>query len=289
MSSFQPTPTAPPTFDTLMKAYCASLVTNFFFYPYRDYVKIYVARWPPEFPQPSFVVYRYRGFAENPLQLLLISGMTASLYGGFVGGGGAASGAVLGGVLHGTTKSALRMLGTRMTATKRNGEARFLSITDCVRIMTQERGAWSWFCGSSANILISMSWHGAALASLESRDRRRPSFFSDWWDAFRTHAFLNFVTCPIRNTFRSSVSAVERSGGVRSASEFFSGEAAVFREAGAVAPAMLKTVGLPFFLQGCVRTTFKASIPFGFTYALYRTVGGVLDGNTHRRFPRASY
>lgn len=275
--------TSSASVETFAESYCAAVCSNYFLYPYRDYTKTFVAVWPPSAPGVVYVSSRYRGFIDNPFQLAIISAPPALLYTGFVMVGGGAAGACVGGFCFGAAKAAIRMLGARMQHTKRNYELQFRSISDCVRTMSQEQGAWSWLCGAGATSLIAVAWHGSALVSLQQREHWQPrGFFSDWWAGFRAHAFLAFVTCPLRNTFRSSLAAVERSGGVRSARDFFRGEAAVFQEAGSVAPAMLRTQGIRFFLDGCIRTTFKSSIPFGFTYAVFRFAGGRLD---HKNSP----
>ncbi|CUG93856.1 mitochondrial carrier protein, putative [Bodo saltans] len=285
--------------ETTAKVSASSVLATFALYPYRDLVKSWT--WPPHVPPASFALARYQGFIENPGHLALLASGPVVLYTGYDIAGGGAGGAVVGGVLHSAWKTSMRMFSVRMRQQKRNGDAVYTSMIECIRTSTRSSGVWSWFPGLIMTALVSMSWHGAALVALSSRyDNRRHqshhsrggrgmggllsvdggggggSFVGDWWVAFRAHSFLAFLTCPIRNVCRSALHATERSGGVHTAQAWVAGETAIFREAAAVAPAMLKTQGISFFLHGSVRTMFKTSVPFGFTYAVFRAMNGQL-------------
>jgi hypothetical protein len=283
--------------DTAAKISGSSVLATWALYPYRDFVKSW--SWPPHVPPVSFATARYRGLIENPGHLVVLSSGPVVLFTGYDVVGGGAAGAVVGGALHATWKTSMRMFSVRMRQQKRNGDAVYTSMLECIRTATRSSGVLSWFPGLIMTALVSMSWHGAALVALSRSDSNRHSnhhnrggrgvggllavggggsgsFFGDWWSAFRAHSFLAFLTCPIRNVCRSALHATERSGGVHTAHAWVAGETAIFREAAAVAPAMLKTQGLPFFLHGSMMTIFKTSVPFGFTYAVFRAMNGQL-------------
>lgn len=263
------------------KAYFASVVVTATLYPYRDYVKSFNSHHP-QVPL-DFVTHRYRGVAQNPQPILLLGTQWAALFGSFSACSNDLASVICGGFCHATTKVVLRHLARRLQEKKnRHGDPLYDGIQSCIARATKDFGIASWFCGLSATTLISCSWHGGCLVLLRSRDRSSPSFFSDWWAAFRLHSVFTLLSNPLRNSFRSALHSCERSGGVPSVLAFLQGEAAVFREAGNVAPTMLRTVGVKFFAEGALRTTFKTSIPFSLTYALFRFAGGSLGGKSRR-------
>lgn len=277
--------------ETAAEISVASVASTCLWYPYRDFVKAW--SWPPHLPPVSFATARYLGLAQNPGQVAVLSSGPVALFTSFDLVGGGATGAVCGGLAHATWKTSMRMLSSRMKQQKRNGDPVYAGLADCIRTCTKASGIWSWFPGLMLTGVISMSWHGAALVALSHNQRgasgahhtrgRRlggggapGTFVGDWWSAFRVHAFLAFVTCPLRNTCRSSLYASERSGGVRTFQAWMAGEHAILKEAMGVAPSMIKTQGISFFLHGSMKTTFKSSVPFGFTFALFRAMNGQL-------------
>lgn len=255
--------------------YAAGLVSTVVLYPYRDYTKVFSIRPITRVDPIQYSMVRYKGMFLNPSQPLLLALPSGLLYGGFVLGSGAVTGALCAGMLHGIGKVVVRTISRRIGGPRsRYDRVVYKSLFHCLLESTKQYGVFSLLSGVSATILISTLWHGAALMQLQ---RCRPSgFFEAWWDAFRIHAFLTFLTNAVRNTFRSALHNTERAGGVHSVSSFLSGEIAVFREAGGVMVTMLRTMGLPFFLDGVLRTTFKSSVPFGFVFALFLSFGGAL-------------
>ncbi|ORC84717.1 uncharacterized protein TM35_000421750 [Trypanosoma theileri] len=257
--------------------YTASLVSIFLLYPYRDYTKIFNIKSIPRVNPIEYSMVRYKGMILNPSQPLLLALPWGLLYGGFVLGSGSATGAICGGTLHGMAKVGVRTTARRLGSSRsRYDKMEYRSLIQCLQHSTRQYGILSFFSGVTATVIISSVWHGAALVALQRSSHS--GFFGAWWDSFRVHAFLTFVTTPLRNTFRSALHSRERSGGVHNLSTFLSGEVAVFREAGGVMKNMLRTEGVPFFLNGVLSTTFKASVPFGFTFALFLYFGGALPG-----------
>ncbi|KEG10570.1 hypothetical protein DQ04_03551010 [Trypanosoma grayi] len=261
--------------------YAASLVSTFVLYPYRDYTKIFSIHSIPRVDPIQYTLVRYKGMLQNPSQPLLLALPWGLLYGGFVLGSGLVPGALCAGALHGVAKVSVRTIARRMGGPRsRYDEVAYKSLLHCIRQSTKQYGVLSFLSGVLATALISSVWHGAALVALQRS--RHHNFFEAWWDAFRVHAFLTFATNPIRNTFRSALYNTERAGGVHSFSAFMAGEVAVFKEAAGVLKNMVRTEGVPFFLNGVLRTTFKSSVPFGFTFALFWSFGGSLPGRGGR-------
>nr|CCC93593.1 conserved hypothetical protein [Trypanosoma congolense IL3000] len=266
--------------------YGATIISTFILYPYRDYVKMFNIKSIPQVEPISFSSARYRGMLQQPSQLLLIALPGGLLYTGFFFGGGSILGATLAGALHGVGKVGVRTIAYQCKRMHGSMLVSSKSPLGCMKYGVQHYGLLSFFSGASATILISTAWHGAALAMLQ---RSNSSGFGEaWWDAFRVHSFLAFVTAPLRNTFRSSLYSRKRSGGVHGFPTFVAGEVAIFQEAWGVFHNMLRTEGIPFFLNGVMRTALKASLPFGFTFAMFSLLGGSLPGgnggqmNDHR-------
>ncbi|KAH9597416.1 Mitochondrial substrate/solute carrier [Trypanosoma melophagium] len=257
--------------------YSASLVSIFLLYPYRDYTKVFSINSIRHVNPIQYSMARYKGMILNPSQPLLLALPWGLLYGGFVLGSGSAAGALCGGSLHGMGKVGVRTIARRLGGSRsRYDRVEYKSLIHCLQQSTKQYGILSFFSGVTATIIISSVWHGAALVALQRSSHN--GFLGAWWDSFRVHAFLTFVTTPLRNTFRSALHSTERAGGVQNLSTFLAGEAAVFREAGGVLKNMLRTEGVPFFLNGVLSTTFKTSVPFGFTFALFLYFGGALPG-----------
>lgn len=267
--------------------YMASVTTTIILFPYRDYVKAFDARAVRRVDPVSFCAARYRGMLFQPSQPLLIALPSGLLYTGFLLGNGSVSGAFCGGALHGLGKVGVRTLAYRWNLSHRPKEVSYKSVLKCLQQSVKHYGALSFFSGASATIVISTAWHGTTLVALQRCGER--GFFESWWDAFRTHSFLTFVTSPLRNTFRSALFSRERSSGIHNASTFLAGEAAILKEAKGVFSNMLRTEGVRFFVGGVLRSTFKTSLPFGLTFATFSLIGGSLPrggegrGNDHRR------
>ncbi|CAD2214673.1 hypothetical protein AGDE_01731 [Angomonas deanei] len=258
-------------------AYCSSVFTVFALYPYRDFVKQFDLDSFRKLNYVNFAKYRYRGMLENPSQPLLLAAPQGFLYFGYVLGGGNVLGALLGGVLHGNAKMCVATVARRMSG----GDARYRgienkgysSIANCVMKSGKHFGFFSFFAGGAAASLISMLWHGSTLVMLQ-RSYSGEGFFSNTFSAFSAHAFMTFLTTPVRNVFRSSLSSVERSGGVKSAQAYILGEGAIFREAVSVGKNAFFSGEIRFFLNGVLQTTFKTSVPFAVTYGIFKWAGG---------------
>lgn len=266
-------------------AYVSSLVTVFGLYPYRDYVKSFSSSSIPKVNVRAFCVSRYRGMAMNPSQPMLIAAPPGLLYAGYTLGSGGVTGAILGGLFAGYSKVFVRTVARRMSSSSRYnslGRVSYRSLANCLVESSRQFGVLSFFSGGLGASLIAILWHGASLALLQQSGDG--GFLTNWWVAFRAHAFLTFLTAPVRNSFRSALSSRELSGGVHGLQSYVAGEAAVFREAGGVFRSMARTEGVSFFLHGVLRTGFKTSLPFGLTYALFRSLGGSIGhsgGSSH--------
>ncbi|EPY23136.1 hypothetical protein STCU_05022 [Strigomonas culicis] len=254
-------------------AYGANVFTVFALYPYRDFVKYFHFGSSLNQSAGDFCLGRYRGMLSNPSQPLFLAAPYGALFFGYVLGPGPFGGALLGGTLHGFMKTCVARTGRRMSMHGGRYKGRYDTVLDCIISGSKEFGVYSTFAGATAVSLISILWYGSTLAMLQ-RTYDRGYFFENFWTAFRAHAFMTFLTAPLRNVFRSSLSSGERSGGVRTATSFVRGEAAIFREAMGVGRHVLRSEGIPFFLNGVLRTTFKTSVPFGFSYALFKWMGG---------------
>lgn len=258
-------------------AYVASVATVFGLYPYRDFVKISNVRDMPSINVKHFCVDRYRGMATNPTQPMLLAAPPGLLYLGYVLGAGGFTSAILGGFFFGISKMSVATVARRMGGKSRYdrlSHKSYTSLIDCVKESRRQYGLLSFFSGGVAASMIAILWHGTSLAVLQQGFHR--SFLGDCWDAFRIHALLALLTTPIRNGFRSALSSAERSGGVPGIREFVAGEVAVFSEASGVFRHAARSKGLPFFLHGVIRTTFKTSVPFAITYGLFKALGGSL-------------
>ncbi|ESS67642.1 hypothetical protein TCDM_03714 [Trypanosoma cruzi Dm28c] len=266
---------------TAALGYGAGCMSIFVLYPYRDLTKIFSINPITRLDPIQYSWVRYKGMILNPSQPLILAFPWGLLYGGFALGSGALTGALVAGTLHGMGKVAVRTIARRVGGPRsRYDGVVYKSLLHCLQASTKQYGILSFFSGASATALISTLWHGASLVALQGS--RHDGFFEAWWDAFRVHALLTFATNPIRNTFRSALHSRERAAGVCNFSAFLAGEVAIFREAGGVMKNMLRTMGLPFFLEGVLRTTFKSSVPFGFTFALFLAFGGSLPGQGGR-------
>lgn len=256
-------------------AYVSGLLTVFGLYPYRDFVKHFRPRQVSKMDVKEFCVSRYRGMATNPSQPMLIAAPHGLLYGGYVFGGGGVTGALVGGFCAGYGKTFVGTVARRMTGGSRYDPLHrhsYKSLLDCLVESRRHFGTLSFFSGGLAASMIAVLWHGVSLAVLQQNTDR--GFFTNWWDAFRIHTLMTFLTAPVRNGFKSALSSRERSGGVRGLQSYVAGEAAVFREASGVMRSMAQTEGLSFFFHGVIRSTFKTSVPFGLTYALFKAFGG---------------
>lgn len=258
-------------------AYASGLCTVFGLYPYRDFVKTANVRHLPSFKDfGEFCAERYRGMLKNPAQPLLLATPQSGLYFGYVLGGGSIPGAIVGGFFFGYLKIFVRTVAFRMS--REGGRYNKLhhkgysGVVDCVTSSARHYGIWSFFPGAFAVSLISVLWHGISLAVLQQN--YNTSFGSNFWDAFRIHALMTFLTSPLRNTFRSATYGLERAGGVHHIRTYIASEVSVFNEAGGVFYAMARSEGLRFFMNGSLRTTLKTSVPFAVSYAIFRSFGG---------------
>ncbi|KPA85859.1 hypothetical protein ABB37_00185 [Leptomonas pyrrhocoris] len=269
-------------------AYGSSVATVFALYPYRDLVKAFdVQRLPKMSDMVDFCMKRYRGMLSSPSQPLLLGTPQAALYFGYAAGAGGASGAVLGGFLYGYTKMFVRTVAHRMNGGgsryNKLEQRGYSGVLDCVTSSAKHFGALSFFPGALAASIIGVLWYGISLAVLQQT--YSSSVGGDFWNAFRIHALMTFLTTPVRNSMRSAMHHSERSGGLRSFRDYVAAETAVFRETGGIVRTMAREEGLRFFLHGVVRTTFKSSVPFAVTYALFKAVGGSIgypSGGSHR-------
>jgi len=209
----------------------------------------------------------------NPSQPLLLAAPSGVLFFGYVLGGGQIGGALLGGTLHGFMKTCVATTARRMRGNGGRYKGKYDTVLDCIVTGTKEFGVYSMFTGALATSLISILWYGCTLTMLQ-RTYDSGGFLDSFWNALRAHAFMTFATTPLRNVFRSALSSGERSGGVRTATSFVQGEAAIFREAVGVCKHVFRSEGIPFFLNGVLRTTFKTSVPFAFSYGIFKCMGG---------------
>lgn len=264
-------------------AYFSALCTIFILYPYRDFVKVVNAETFNKINIIEFSKWRYRGLLTNYQQLFFLALPWGLLYGGFSLCNGGLCGVVLGSTLFGNAKTAIRIIAERMNGTRNNYSAlekrSFSSIIDCLKFSRSQFGLLSLFCGSSAASLIAICWHGAALASLRRSEYSSSSFGGNFFDAFRTHAGLTFVTTPLRNVLRSGMFQRDRPGGVRDFHAYLRCEKQIFEEGAAVFCSAIRTEGVSFFLHGALRTIFKTSLPFGITYSVFKSLGGSLGSN----------
>ncbi|CCW64782.1 unnamed protein product [Phytomonas sp. EM1] len=263
-------------------AYLANFVVVFGLYPYRDYVKGFDVTRRSVNNLPQFCMNRYRGMLNNLSQPLLLAAPQGFLYFGYVLGFGGFTGAILGGIFAGYTKVFVGTVARRMSVGSRYNRMDCLSyssVLDCIISSYRHYGALSFFMGGLATSLIAVLWHGVSLAVLNQTYSK--GILESTWDAFRIHALMTFLSNPIRNMFRSSLVQCERSGGVRSIRGYATGEVAIFKEAGAVFLTMWRTEGVPFFLHGVLRTTFKTSVPFAIAYGLFRSMGGSIGLPNH--------
>lgn len=264
-------------------AYMSTLSTIFILYPYRDYVKIFsIGHWN-RINAAEFCAARYKGMLQNFHQPMILAVPFGLLYTGFLGFHGGVSGVLLGGSLFGVSKTAVNCVSRRLAVGTGNYAPRqrpFTSMTDMLRYTSTQFGFLSFFCGAAAASLIAVLWHGMALASLQRYDSSHSTWGQSFLAAFRTHASLTLLTNPLRNTLRSGMYQRDRPGGVRSFSSFLSCERQVFQEGVNVFRAALRTEGLPFFLNGALRTTFKTSIPFAASYTVFKSFGGSLGGSS---------
>lgn len=267
-----------------LTAYGASLCTIFVLYPYRDYVKLATRDNFNKIDLWQHSVWRYKGILAQYQQPLLLAAPWGLLYGGWTAAGGGAGGAVLGGFLFGHMKAVINTISYRMNGTRNNynriGEHRFASIRECLKVSTRHYGPISFLCGGTAHSLIAMCWHGAALTALGRRESSHSSFGYNFVDAFRLHAGLTLLTNPLRNALRSGMHQRDRPGGVKSVKALLHCEQQIYQEGISVFKAALRSQGISFFLEGALRTTFKTSVPFGVTYALFRALGGSLSGRS---------
>lgn len=278
-------------------AYLSSVCTIFCLYPYRDFIKIASYENFRNINIIEFSKWRYRGLLANYQQLLLLALPWGMLYGGFSVCHGSPVGVLLGSTLFGSSKTTIRIISDRMNGTRNNYnqlEKRSLSsLADCVKSSKSQFGLLSFFCGATPATLIAVCWHGAALASLRRSERPSSSFGWNFFDAFRIHAGLTFLTNPLRNVLRSGMFQRDRPGGVRSFRAYMRCERQIFEESAAVFTSALRSEGISFFLNGVIRTTLKTSVPFGVTYSLFRLVGGSIgshgrreEGHNHYHHPR---
>lgn len=274
-------------------AYLSSLGTIFFLYPYRDFVKIARVEIFRNTNFIEFSKWRYRGLLANYQQPLLLALPWGLLYAGFSLSNGGLCGVLLGSALFGNTKTAIKIISDRMNGKSNNYcalQARsFSSITECIKYSKSQFGFLSFFCGGTAATLISICWHGATLASLKRSERSSSSFGGNFFDAFRTHAGLTFLTQPLRNVLRSGMHQRDRPGGVRGFLAYLKCEKQVFLEGAGVLSSALRTEGIPFFLHGALRTTFKTSVPFALTYSVFRSIGGFGGSNRSQSDSRHAY
>jgi hypothetical protein len=263
----------------------ASAATTFAYYPFRDWTKHFSPQ-SPALPAADFFTARWKGMALNYTQPFVLCAPTAALYGSYLGTQRATNsqpvGAVVGGTCHAAAKVAVGIFALRMDTGERHGKRgvrAYASPLACIQQSTKRLGALSWLQGIAPVAAAHVLWYGGTMAVLQSRHRYRraaPSFASDWWEAFRLHAFAAFLTSPLRNAFRAAT-AVKDAAPVRDFASLLRGERAVLAEGSGAAVRMLKERGPGYFLQGNVRVAFGTSLPWALSFALYRQLGGTLD------------
>lgn len=264
----------------LMTAFAASLVascsTTIALYPYRDFVKHFSSSSPTVNLHSTFAVSRWRGMLTNPSQPLLLSSPWVALLTLHSVSAGGLPGALIAGMGFASMKVFMNTVGRRMSATRnRHGDLLYPSLGAALTKSTAQYGLWSWFAGWTATAMIATLWHGAALSSLRGTRWRKTSWIEDAWYGFRMSSFFMFISTPVRNSFRSALYSVERSGGVHSFSSWVQGEKAIFQEAAGVARSTFH-LGLSFWFGGSFQTMFKTCLPFGIMYANYRLLVGML-------------
>ncbi|KAG5492440.1 hypothetical protein JKF63_01018 [Porcisia hertigi] len=269
-------------------AYASSVATIVALYPYRDFVKSADLRNLPRAKDlGDYCLKRYKGILGSPSQPMLLAVPHAALYFGYVFAAGGAAGSLLGGFLFGYAKTFVRTVSHRMNG----GGCRYNKLEvrgysgplNCIALSAQHYGVLSFFPGALAASLVGVLWYGISLAVLQQTYSR--SFGEDLWSAFRIHALLTFLTAPVRNAMRSSTYWSERPGGVHALRDYVAAERAVFREMGGVFRSMARDEGFRFFFNGVLRTTFKSSVPFAVTYALFKSMGGSIGlptGSSYR-------
>ncbi|KAG5466608.1 hypothetical protein LSCM1_00773 [Leishmania martiniquensis] len=269
-------------------AYGSSVFIIFALYPYRDLVKsVDVRHLPAAKDLGYYFAKRYRGMLGSPSQPMMLAAPHAALYFGYVFAAGGATGCLLGGFLLGYTKTFVRTVAHRMNGAdsryRKLGQRGYSGLLDCIVLSMKHYGVLSFFPGALAASAVGVLWHGISLAVLQQTRSR--SFGEDFWNAFRIHALLTFLTAPMRNTVRSSTYHSERPGGVHALRGYVAAEVTVFREAAGVFRSSAQEEGLRFFFNGVLRTTFKSSVPFALTYSLFKFMGGSIglpSGRTYR-------
>lgn len=264
---------------TFCVAYVASVTTTVLLYPYRDYVKAFKLSRPTSTDYGKYVLGRYRGMLTHPSQPLMLAAPNSLLYMGFVLGHGGIGGVMLSGLLGGyaavfVSAAARNMSGHGGMLYASCNHTMHKSVVSCVLACTRRFGIFSFFVGGFATALITALWHGVTLLIL--RRSYRSGFVTNFFDALRTHALMTLISSPFRNTFRSALYSRRRSCGVFGLSAYIRAESAVMREAAGVIASTLPDEGIRFLFHGVIRSIFKTSVPFAFTYALFVAMGGSL-------------
>lgn len=259
--------------------FLSSAATTLTLYPYRDYVKQFDWRTSTP-PDPNYALSRYRGLAQNPGIVAIISApftVMMAIYNLLRPAFGITFAALFGGAVHGAAKRAVKVYSNRMMEQSHRGPV-YATARDAISVGTARKGAWAWLQGYSAVLIPHVIWYSVPLWSLATRremhrkrPEHRPGFGKDVWDAWRIHSFCGLLSAPFRNSFRSVIHRTDYNT-LKTASEWVANEKAVWQEAYVVASRMLREAGPAYFFHGTIKSSFMTSLPWALTFAIYRAM-----------------
>lgn len=254
-------------FGSVAAAIASSGATVVGLYPYRDFVKTFDPR-QPKLPPATFITARYHGMMTNPIQPLIISAPMSVLL-------------VLGNLfpflpmqpvnalLFGMTQTFVKLFSIRLHAQGKHHVFMYAGASDCISVATRQMGVFSWFVGSLATAWIALFWYVGPLNIVLHR-RNNNGFLGDFYDAFRLHSMATIATAPMRNCLESALHVRERSSGVHNFNDWLQVEKGIFNEGLRVGRRMFQDEGLIYLFRGTLKTTFKTSVHFGLSVALYK-------------------
>ena len=265
--------------DALGSAFFAQASSIVLLYPYRDYVSVHSFKNGLPWPDGNFFIDRYRGMLSNPSQPAILATPFATLFGAYFSTYRATESLVVAAIVGGTSfsfvKAATSVFAHRMGSTTGSASGKlhfeYSSPLDMVRASTAKHGALAWFQGGLVLMPAHVIWHGFTAARLHASHHLTgpPRFLDDWFMAARIHATGCFFSAPFRNIPRAALFAKDK---VKCGTplEFAQREVQVVRESAGAAQRVLRSEGPLAFFHGTLRGVFRTSIPFGFSFALWR-------------------
>ena len=255
---------------------------------------------------PTFYTRRWKGMIRNPQQPALIALFPTALYYCVISGSSVTpehttalvAWLVTGTVTHAIGTTALPILSHRMADTDHKGRFMYGSLSHCITQSTARLGYCSWLSGLSFQVPISFLAHTVPLYLLcasenakgrvktQKRQRRGSNvwcttacFLKDWCTGTLYNVY-GVLGATLFRVMRNSTTRGQYNVILPLPGHWVRYEAQAWREATRTFQSCCHRDGVISYLvqpggpNSVLRVMSKTSLPFGFSWAVYRTLGG---------------